>query len=104
MDGRIEGSITIDGSSDPGSHAHLRWFIVSERLQGQGAGKRLLQQAMDFCRSRQYEHVYLDTFKGLDSAHHLYEKYGFILTREEQGEQWGSMVTEQRFECTRLLA
>jgi hypothetical protein len=56
-----------------------------------------MTQAMEFCRNNKYDSVYLWTFKGLDSARHLYEKYGFSLTEESSGEQWGTLVTEQRF-------
>ena len=62
-------------------------------------GSRLLSTAMDFCRERQHRQVYLWTFKGLDPARHLYEKYGFKLTHEQQGSQWGTVVTEQKYVC-----
>ena len=35
--------------------------------------------------------------KGLDAARRLYEASGFELSKEEQGSQWGSVVTEQQF-------
>ena len=94
---RIEGSIAIDGAKAASEGAHLRWFIVSDALRGQGAGKRLLQQAVDFCRRRGYPSVYLWTFQGLDSARHLYEKFGFRLEQQIEGSQWGKPVQEQRF-------
>ena len=39
--GRLEGAIVIDGQDATGEGAHLRWFIVSDGLRGQGAGRRL---------------------------------------------------------------
>jgi len=42
VDGRIEGSISIDGSSESMNTAHLRWFIISEKLRGKGAGNELI--------------------------------------------------------------
>ena len=98
VNGNIEGSITIDGSTENNHIAHLRWFILSDILRGAGAGNYLLQQAISFCKQQQYESVYLWTFQGLDSARHLYEKYGFQLTEERAGAQWGSNVIEQRFD------
>lgn len=98
IDGRIEGSISIDGSSENKNIAHLRWFIISEKLRGKGAGNELMQQAMKFSRENGYDSVYLWTFKGLGSARHLYEKYGFSLTEKSTGEQWGTKVIEQRFD------
>ena len=34
---RLEGAIVIDGKDAAGQGAHLRWFIVSDRLRGRGA-------------------------------------------------------------------
>jgi len=98
INGNIEGSITIDGSSEREHIAHLRWFILSEQLRGAGAGNFLLQQAVEFCEAAKFESIYLWTFKGLDTARHLYEKYGFQLIEEQSGAQWGSNVIEQKFE------
>jgi GNAT superfamily N-acetyltransferase len=96
-DGRIEGSITIDGSHAPGEGAHLRWFVMSDARRGQGVGNRLMDAAIGFCRSRGYTRVYLWTFEGLDAARHLYEKNGFRLAEQQRGIQWGREVNEQRF-------
>ena len=98
IDGRIEGSITVDGSGEPPGLAHVRWFIMSDALRGQGAGNRLMQEVMTFCQQSGFEQVYLWTFAGLESAHHLYKKHGFTLTESRAGAQWGTEVTEQRFD------
>jgi len=98
MRGRVEGSITIDGIHAEKEGAHLRWFIVSDILRGKGAGNRLMNEAIDFCRNKKYQRIYLWTFKGLDVARHLYEKNGFKLVEEFTGDQWGTKVEEQRFE------
>jgi len=93
----ILGSIVIDGASAEDKGAHLRWFIVSDKLRGSGAGNRLLTAAMDFCRDRQYHSVHLWTFDQLHAARHLYEKYGFKLVKAQLGNQWGKEVNEQLF-------
>ena len=97
LNNTVEAYLIIDRTSETENVAHLRWFIVSDQLRGQGAGNRLLSDAMDFSRSNRYEGVYLWTFKGLSSAKHLYEKYGFVITEETEGAQWGTVVTEQRY-------
>lgn len=94
----VEGSITIDGAYSATDGVHLRWFIMSDGLRGQGVGNQLMNAAMDFCRSRGYRRVYLWTFEGLNAARHLYEKNGFRLVEQHNGTQWGREVTEQRFE------
>jgi ribosomal protein S18 acetylase RimI-like enzyme len=99
--GRVLGGLAIDGGKgggkDGGQGAHLRWFIVSEELRGQGLGDRLVRQAVAFCREAGHPAVFLWTFKGLDTARHLYEKHGFRLAEEREGRQWGNLVLEQKF-------
>ena len=96
--GRVEGSVTIDDAHAAAEGAHLRWFIMSDALRGKGVGNRLIRAAVDFCRGNQYPRVYLWTFEGLHAARHLYEKAGFLLVEQHRGTQWGTEVTEQRFE------
>lgn len=93
--GRSLASLAIDGDTETGV-AHLRWFIVDDSLRGSGIGRQLMSIAMRFA-DEHYQETYLWTFKGLDSARHLYEAYGFALTSEFEGDQWGTRVTEQRF-------
>lgn len=94
---RIVGSVAIDGQDLGNNEAHLRWFIIDDGCRGAGLGRRLLQEAVDFCDAQNFETIQLWTFKGLDAARKLYESVGFQLAREEQGSQWGTAVTEQQF-------
>lgn len=98
QDGRIEGSIAIDGTHAGAQGAHLRWFITTGAIRGQGIGRQLLAQAMDFVQRCGYRRTQLWTFAGLDAARHLYESHRFQLVHEAPGDQWGTRVTEQRFE------
>ena len=98
VDGRIVGSIAIDGLHHDSKGAHLRWFIVISESQGQGVGKILIKEAIEFCREKRFDRVYLWTFAGLDVARHLYERHGFRLCEQFEGNQWGKTVTEQMFE------
>jgi len=98
LEGRVEGSITIDGIHAEKEGAHLRWFIVSDILRGRGVGNRLIKEALNFCRNKGYKRIYLWTFEGLNAARHLYEKNGFKVVEENRGKQWGTEVKEQRFE------
>jgi GNAT superfamily N-acetyltransferase len=96
--GGVLGSVAIDGSRACEHGAHLRWFITAADIRGTGMGNALLNAAIDFCRSRGYDRVYLWTFEGLDAARHLYEKFDFRLVAQQRGTQWGAEVVEQRFE------
>jgi GNAT superfamily N-acetyltransferase len=93
----IQGSVAIDGSHANDDGAHLRWFITSDTLRGQGMGRQLLAHALQFADACQYRRVYLWTFDGLPAARHLYESLGFRLVSENPGSQWGTVVREQKF-------
>ncbi len=95
--GEVIGSISIDGEDLGDSIAHLRWFILSERLRGKGLGKVLLARALEHCDRHGFGEIHLWTLKGLGAARALYERNGFVLADEYAGDQWGKEVTEQMF-------
>lgn len=95
--GRIVGTVAIDGEDLGPGLAHLRWFVVDDEARGSGVGKALLAAALDFCDRGGFSETHLWTFRGLDAARHLYESRGFILAEERAGRQWGEEVMEQRF-------
>ena len=96
-DGQTLGTIAIDGRHADTEGVHLRWFILDDRFRGAGAGGKLLDAALAFCRARGFARVYLWTFAGLDAARKLYESRGFRLAEEAEAESWGVRVREQRF-------
>lgn len=96
----LVGSVAVDASKAAEAGAHLRWFMVDPRRQGMGAGARLLDAALDWCRERGLPSIYLWTFDGLYAARRLYESRGFVLEEEFSGDTWGKPVTEQRFRLT----
>jgi GNAT superfamily N-acetyltransferase len=100
VEGSIIGSIAIDGLNYDSKGAHLRWFIVTPENQGQGIGKVFIKEAIEFCRRTKFNQVYLWTFAGLDAARHLYEKFGFKVSEQHKGNQWGEKVMEQMFELS----
>ncbi|NUL35793.1 bifunctional helix-turn-helix transcriptional regulator/GNAT family N-acetyltransferase [Kosakonia sacchari] len=102
--GKIVGSIAIDGEDLGNNEAHLRWFILDDECRGTGIGRQLLAKAMQFCDEQQFSAVQLWTFSGLNAARALYESFGFTLNKEWQGEQWGSSMLEQQFTRSREIA
>ncbi|MBJ9740058.1 bifunctional helix-turn-helix transcriptional regulator/GNAT family N-acetyltransferase [Acinetobacter oleivorans] len=94
---KIVGSVAIDGEDLGNNEAHLRWFILSDDCRGQGIGKKLLKEAINFCDQKQFSAVQLWTFSGLSAARKLYETFGFKLTNEWEGNQWGNTMLEQQF-------
>ncbi|MFY9994990.1 MAG: helix-turn-helix domain-containing GNAT family N-acetyltransferase [Leclercia sp.] len=100
LNGRIVGSVAIDGEDLGNGEAHLRWFILDDGCRGSGAGRKLLAEAMAFCEQQDFSAVQLWTFNKLTAARRLYESFGFQLTKEWQGVQWGSSIMEQQFTRT----
>ena len=94
---QLLGSVSLDGEDLEPGDCHLRWFIVSPAAHGAGIGKTLMQHVTTFVDHRSFERTRLWTFKGLDTARHLYEKHGFGLASETPGTQWGTQVIEQEF-------
>ena len=98
--GQPRGALTIDGPRPEGGRewARLRFFILDEALRGQGLGRRIIAEAMQFCRQQQYRRVCLTTTAGLDAALRLYYRHGFSLVSEASNGFHGSQTREQTLE------
>ena len=96
LDGKIVGSIVINGLSD--ATAQLRWFLVHPDARGRGLGHRLIDGAIAFCREHGFKKVALWTISELKAAAHLYRQAGFVVTREETHTIWGATRSEQEYE------
>jgi ribosomal protein S18 acetylase RimI-like enzyme len=95
-DNQIVGSVAILGSS---RHlAQLRWFLIHPDYRGRGLGKKLLDEAIVFCRERDYQKVYLMTTSMQETAIALYKKAGFRKTGEKYLQLWGQQLYEQRYD------
>lgn len=95
-DNQIVGSVAILGSS---RHlAQLRWFLIHPDFRGRGLGKKLLQEAIVFCRGRDYQKVYLMTTSMQETAIALYKNAGFRKTGEKYLQLWGQQLYEQRYD------
>ncbi len=69
------GSVSLDGEDLEDGVSHLRWFIVSPQTQGMGIGNLLIGKATSFVDQHAFARTRLWTFKGLDTAQHLYRSY-----------------------------
>ncbi len=98
QDGKMAGCIAI--VSRPEAQAQLRWFLVHPDYRGQGLGRRLLGEAIQFCRECRAKSIYLWTIRNLRSAVHLYQSVGFHKTEEKTHELWGQVLTEERYEMS----
>jgi ribosomal protein S18 acetylase RimI-like enzyme len=88
--GQIIGTMVIQGRS--GQVAQLRYFLIDPQARGVGLGKRLMKEAMDFCRQKNYTHVYLLTTEELGTAGELYRRHGFRVTKRQETILWGQNV------------
>ncbi len=95
-DGRIVGSVAVVKFSD--IEGQLRWLLLDPSVRGQGLGRWLVEEALEFCRTAGYFSVFLWTVKTLSIATKLYQSLGFRETQEQTHELWGSMITEVRYD------
>jgi GNAT superfamily N-acetyltransferase len=78
--------------------AQLRWLLIDPEVRGYGLGRRLLEEALDFCRKAEYSSMFLWTVNTLPVAAMLYQSVGFKQTEELTHKLWGSVVTEVRYD------
>lgn len=94
--GNAAGCIAITHTQD--NIAQLRYFFLEPELRGMGAGTKLLNAALEFCRNKQYSHVFLWTVSAQESARILYKKAGFEITETSENNSWGTPVLEEKWD------
>ena len=77
--GTVYGGAGISPLTD--GVAELQRFYIAKEHRSHGGGQRLLEQALTYAQTR-YRQVYLETFKALGAANHLYQKNGFVLLKQ----------------------
>ncbi len=92
----MAGSIAIVQASE--KEAQLRWMLLTPELRGQGLGRFLVQEALEFCQAQRYASVFLWTVSLLTPATRLYQSVGFQLTEQKTHQIWGAELTEQRYD------
>lgn len=95
-DGNASGCIAITHTQD--NTAQLRYFFLDPEIRGLGAGTALLNQALEFCREKNYSHVFLWTVSAQESARRLYQKAGFRISQTSENNTWGSPVLEEKWD------
>lgn len=93
---RIVGSLAIVKFSD--KEAQLRWLLLHPEVRGHGIGRKLVEEALDFCWDAGYSSVFLWTVNTLPIAAKLYQSVGFKQTEELTHVLWGKLVTEVKYE------
>lgn len=66
-----------------GTDFELRRMYVDPACRGRGIAQRLLDVALAWCRERGVGDLYLETNAQWKTAHHIYEKTGFVPVARE---------------------
>jgi GNAT superfamily N-acetyltransferase len=99
LDGRLVGTIAI--ARREGGEAQLRWFLLHPDARGRGLGRRLVEDAVAFCREASCRSIFLWTVDPLTTAARLYASVGFRKTEvKPRAALWGSVLWEERYDLT----
>jgi GNAT superfamily N-acetyltransferase len=93
------GSISILGEKAGADGAQLRFFLVDPKYQGRGAGKALLNTALEWRRERGFRKVFLWTVDHLPQSRQLYEQAGFRVTARYMDDRYSAPIESLKMEC-----
>ncbi|KXO10888.1 Histone acetyltransferase HPA2 [Moritella sp. JT01] len=74
----VIGSVILKAHKE--NVAKLTGFYISEKQQGKGIGKKLLNVAIQRAKLLGHESIYLETWDKMESATNLYQKLGWEKT------------------------
>jgi GNAT superfamily N-acetyltransferase len=94
-EGRLLGSIAVVSLS--GKDAQLCWFLVDPPARSLGLGRRLLDEAIAFCRRCGYEYVFLRNFRVRPKPSQLFRSVGLEKAGERPIERWGGALVEELY-------
>ncbi|WP_434798189.1 GNAT family N-acetyltransferase [Terrisporobacter vanillatitrophus] len=99
IDSKPVGVIAI--VEDESKSAQVRWFLIEPDMRGKGLGHKLVKTALDFCKEKNYTHVFLWTADILKAARHIYKSHGFNLTESLDNTTWtDKLVKEERWDLS----
>lgn len=78
--------------------AQLRFFMLEPEMRQRGYGNRLMDMALEFCRNKGYQKVFLLTITAQVIARHVYETHGFFKVSSNDKSEWGTGVVEECWE------
>lgn len=99
IDGERVGSIFLVRGSDS-TTAKIRLLLVTPASRGTGLGSRLVNECIEFARSKNYEKIELWTHSCLTAARAMYAKRGFALVESDEYEGFGKKLVWENWEMT----
>lgn len=94
LDGNIVGTVAF--LNEGNGVFELGKMAVTEKHQGAGIGKKLLEHALRFAKESGMKKVILYSHTSLKSAIHLYKKFGFVEVPLDTGHYQRSDIKMER--------
>ena len=91
-DGNVAGTAALKRIDE--STSELKALYLSREMRGKGFGYMLLNQTVDYARSREYKRIVLDSMSKYTDALRLYEKYGFKHIERYNDNQYADVFME----------
>jgi GNAT superfamily N-acetyltransferase len=100
-DGAIVGSLAVDGHTTDPDTARLRFVLVDPHHRGHGAGKAMLSAALDWCREKRYQSIFLWTVdhQAQTRSRALYERAGFHEVARIRDNRYSIPLDSVKMEC-----
>lgn len=93
---KFAGTITAIGKEN--GKVQLRFFFVEPFARGEGVGKLLFVNAMEYAKQKGYTHAFFSTYSVLKVARTMYHQLGFTITQSSPAPEIGTEVIEEIWE------
>ncbi|MDD7442034.1 MAG: GNAT family N-acetyltransferase [Sutterellaceae bacterium] len=90
VDGKVAGCVGLTRNDD--YYCEIKRLYLRPEYRGLHLSRKLVDQVVHDAREIGYRHMRLDTFPFMESAIHLYEKYGFTYIERYNDNPAGSAL------------
>jgi len=96
VEGEFAGSVFAVREDE--ATARLRALLMEPKFRGLGLGNQLINQCLDYCRAQNYKKIVLWTCDILTQARKLYDRNGFVCTRQWTAAEFGIELVNEHWE------